>query len=224
MESFTYLLNLLTEKLSAQEELNVESFRGHLQKFLQVPIPETSSISTIIDSIGEQKLWDYYNFSDIERIADRYIPKDKEVRSAIDGHIEMVNNYHATRSIADYIEERLVSEFRSLTVSRGRRRNSRDYYDTISLKLDDVRVGQKTLKYVRDLWKSLRRQFRIPECNALLDSIYSGSVVIVWLIPSSVSPEMKRPQPWSAIHFLQDTLISRMVLNNSYCIYDTKVS
>ena len=223
-ESFINLKALLTRKLS-QNVLDVERFRWYINDLFSVSSPNTNIISTIIESVGEQKLWDYSNTEHIECIAVRYLRNDKEVWSTIDNHKLMVNKYNTTKRIADYIEEKLTTEFKDVTKHDPHcRRNSQKYYDTLSLKLDDVRVGRQTLKYVRDLWNNLRGQFRLPECNALLDSIYYGSVVIVWLIPSSVSPEMKRPQPWSAIHFLQEMLISRMVLNNSYCIYDTKVS
>ena len=133
------------------------------------------------------------------------------------------DSYLATRRIADYIEERLVEEFRSLNKTFRGRRNSKNYYDTISLTLHDVNVGMKTLKYVRDLWKNLRREFHLPDCNALLDRIYRGSIVIVWIIPPSVSEAIKKPQPWSAIHFLQQMLIGRVVLNERYCVYDEQV-
>lgn len=227
IESFAHLVSLFTLKLSTRE-LDVHIFCSYLttlfqQQSVTVTLPDTSDLKTIIDSISVQKLWDYYNYRDIERITRSYLPNDQDMKSAIDDHKEMVNNYLATKRIADYIEERLKPEFRTLTKSFHGRRCSTSYYAKLSMTLHDVNIGKKTLKYVRDLWKNLKREFRLPDCNALLDDIYYGSVVIVWSIPSSVSPTLKSPQPWSAIHSLQMMLVCRMVLNETSCIYDEEV-
>ena len=226
IESFASLKALFVEKLS-QLDLNSKSFCSYVttifqQRSIPLTIPETSDISAIIDSVSLH--WGYSNYKDIERITTRYLPTDEDLRSAISEHKDMVNNYHATRHIADYIEGKVVEEFRTLKKSYHGRRDRRNYYDTLSLKLDDVNIEMKTLKYIRDLWKDLKREFRLPDCNALLDHIYRSCIVVVWLIPSPVSEVMKRPQPWSAICFLQGVLASRMMLNETYCVYDKEVS
>ena len=228
MESFAHLETLFKEKLSTRD-IDAQFFRSYLtalyqQQSVTVEFPDTSDIKTIIDSISEQKLWDYYNCGDVKRIAERYLPNDKDMHSAIQDHMEMLNNYLATKRIADYIEENLVPELKTLTKSFRGRRDSRNFLQELSLTLHNVNIGTKTLKYVRDMWKNLKRELRLPDCNAILDQIYHGSIVIVWLIPTSVSPAIKRPQPWSAIHFLQQELISRVVLNETYCVYDKEVS
>ena len=88
--------------------------------------------------------------------------------------------------------------------------------------LSDVSIRRKTLMYVRELWRGIKREFHICECNALLDRIYKGSIVIMWLVPPSASEMIAKPQPWSTIRFIQKEFIINIVLNDT-CIYDEQV-
>ena len=230
MESFSYLVTFVGTKLS-QNEVDVSEFRSYLtilfrQQSLPVTIPDTTDISTIIESVSEQKLWSYDNYGDIERIANRYLRKDREVCRAINDHRDMVNNFLATKRIADYIEVKIAQELRTLKKDSriGVKRATKDYHDKLSLKLHNVNVGKQTLAYVRRLWVKLKREFRLPDCNAVLDHIFKGCVEIVWIIPPSVGKDLERTHPWSAIHFLQQESASRMVLNEAFCVYDKEVS
>ena len=230
MESFSHLVTFVGTKLS-QKEVDVGEFRSYLTIFLQQPslpvaIPDTTDILTIIESVSEQKLWSYDNYGDIERIANRYLRKDREVCKEIDDHRDMVNNFLATKLIADHIEVKIPQELRTLKKdsSIGVKRNTKNYYNLLSLKLHDVNVERKTLAYVRCLWGKLKREFSLPDCYAVLDHIIKSCVEIVWIIPSSVGKDLERTHPWSAIHFLQQESASRMVLNEAFCIYDKEVS
>ena len=232
IESFTYLVTLVGRKLSQKEPDFVPEFRSYLTNLFQqqsisvaIDLPDTADISTIITSVGEQKLWDYYNYGDIERIINRYLREDGEACKALEDHKDMVDNYLATRRIADYIEVKIVEELRTLKPlpSSSVKRITRDYYNSLSVKLHDVNVGKKTLKYVRDLWKKIRFGFCPRDCNAILDHIYRGCVEITWIIPSYVREDFQRTHPWSAIRSLQEESAGRMVLNGTFCIYDKDV-
>ena len=227
-DSFSSLVALVADKLSQKQsrnELDIKSFYLYLSNLFPGPksLPNAVDVLMIFQDINAQELWDYHQIETVECIANRYLPGNREITSAIDEHREMVNNYLATQCIAEYVEEKLNAELRTLKPSYHGRRTSRSYYDKLSLRLLDVSIRMKTLKYVRDLWKILKREFNLPDCNALLDHIYKGSTVIVWLIPPSASRVILKPQPWSAIHFLQEMLIDRMMLNDS-CVYDIQVS
>ena len=229
-DSFGNLVTLVASKLSdkqSRNELDIRSFYLYLESlFPPKALPKADDVLEIFRDINAQELWDYCQYETLERIANRYLPNDKELSSAINNHREMVNNYLATQSIASYIEERLDTELRQLTPTFHGRRTNRKYYETLSLKLQDVSIRMKTLKYVRDLWTKIRREFHLSDCNALLDHIYDGSIVIVWLIPPSTSKALLSPyaQPWSAIDFLQRESVIRMTLNDTICMYDNQVN
>ena len=221
------LVALIVGKLSEkqyQNELDIESFHLYLSSlFPPKSLPNAVDVLITFQDINAWELWDYCQYETVECIANRYLPEDKEITSAINEHREIVNNYLATQCIADYIEEESSGrDPRVQKLSYHSWHTNMRYYDTLSLKIEDTSIQTKTLKYVHDLWKKLKKTFCLPDCNTLLDHIYDG-VTTVWLIPPSASEAVQRPQPWSTIHFLQQMLIVRMVLNDS-CIYDIQVS
>ena len=228
-DSFGSLVALIASKLSDKQsgnELNIQRFYLYLESlFPPKALPKTDDVLEIFRDINAQELWDYCHYETLERIANRYVPNDKELSSAIEDHREMVNNYLATQCIADYIEEKLDTELRQLTPTFHGRRTNRKYYETISLRLQDVSIRMKTLKYIRDLWGKIKREFHLSDCNALLDHIYDGSIVVVWLIPPSTSKALLTPraQPWSAIDFLQRESVVNMTVNDTTCMYDVQV-
>ena len=230
-DSFGSLVTLVASKLSEKQsrnELDIRSFYLYLESlFPPKALPKADDVLEIFRDINAQELWDYYEYKPLERIANRYLQKDKELTSAINNHQEMVNNYLATQCIASYIEEKLdTDQLRKLAPTFHGRRTNRNYYDSLSLKLQDVSIRMKTLKYVRDLWTQIKREFHLSDCNALLDHIYAGCILVVWLIPPTTSKALLTPraQPWSAINFLQRESIIRMTLNDDSCIYDIQVS
>ena len=232
-DSFGSLVALVASKLSEKQsrnELDIRSFYLYLESlFPPKALPKADDVLEIFRDINAQELWDYYEYKPLECIANRYLQKDKELTSAITNHQEMVNNYLATQRIASYIEEKLdtdTDQLRKLAPTFHGQRTSRRYYDSLSLKLQDVSIRKKTLKYVRELWKQIKREFHLSDCNALLDHIYAGCILVVWLIPPTTSKALLTPraQPWSAIDFLQRESIIRMTLNDDSCIYDIQVS
>ena len=228
-DSFGNLVALVASKLSdkqSRNELDIQRFYLYLESlFPPKALPKADDVLEIFRDINAQELWDYCQYETLERIANRYLPNDKELSSKIDDHREMVNNYLATQCIANYIEEKLDTELRQLTPTFHGRRTNRKYYERISLKLQDVSIRMKTLKYIRDLWGKIKREFHLSDCNALLDHIYDGSIVVVWLIPPSTSKALLTPQaqPWSAINFLQRESVVKMIVNDTTCVYDIQV-
>ena len=235
-ESFSALVVLLASKLSKKQyrnELDIKSFYLYLSNlFPPKSLPNAVDVLMIFQDINAQELWDYCQYEVVERIGLRYLPGDKELASAVDEHREMINNHLATQRIADYIVGKIVKpdseeaykvELKSLKPSYHGRRASRNYYDGLAVTLEDVNIGKKTLKYVRDIWKGIKRELHLPDCNALLDCIYEGCIIILWLISPSAAPAILEPQPWSAIHYIQRELIVNMTLNDN-CIYNIQVS
>ena len=234
-DSFGSLVALLASKLAEKQsinELDITSFSLYLSNvFPPKALPNADDVLMIIRDINAQELWDYCQYEIVERIANRYLSGDTELTSAISEHREMVNNFLTAQCIADYIEmakaksvesEEYRFELRALEPSQHINRRRQNYYDRLAVKLGDVRIRKRTLSYVRQLWKGIQREFHLSDCNALLDHIYDGSIVIIWLIPPSASEAVLKPQPWSAIHFIQEESIVNMMLNDTG-IYDTQV-
>ena len=231
-DSFGRLVALLASKLSekhSRNELDIQSFYLYLESlFPPKALPQADDVLEIFRDISAQELWDYSQYETLECIANHCLAGDKELSSAINSHQEMINNYLATQYIASYIEKKLNTEFIKLTPAFHGRQTSKSYYERLSVKLQDVSIRMKTLKYVRDLWKKIQWEFQLSDCNALLDHIYDDSIVVdlVWLIPPTTSKALLTPraQPRSVIDFLQRENVTRMTINDDSCIYDIQVS
>ena len=230
-DSYDNLVALLASKLSKkqlQNNLDIKSLYLYLSSFFPPnSLPNTDDVHLIFSDINAQRLWGYCQYETIECIANRYLPEDKELSSMIDEHREMVNNYLATQHITDYIEEEPDTESSKMIPTFHGRRSNKSYYDKLSVTVHDASIRMKTLKNVRDLWRKIKCEFHLPDCNALLNHIYEAeSIVIVWLVPPSTTEALLTPraQPWSAIDFLQRERIVRMTLNDDSCIYDIQVN
>ena len=186
-DSFSSLVTLLASKLSnrqSRSKLDILSFYRFLSNlFPSKSLLNAADVLLTLQDISTRGLWDYHQYETVERIGNRYVPGDTELVSAVDEHREMVNNHLAIQRIADFIEAAKVQselegkeqfELRSLRPCYHGRRASKNYYDVLAVTLHDVKIRMKTLKYVRDLWKGLKREFHLPDCNALLDFIYGG--------------------------------------------------
>lgn len=223
--SFASLVQHISSKL-CQKELDFKNFRLYLANMFPLQsVPNVDDVSIIFQDLSAQEMWDYYNFEILEEIANHFLPEDKDdLTLAIENHAEKVSNYLAGQRIADYIEMELPHKFNTLEASVPSCGHSgKPYCYSLSLKLD-VKIEEETLEYIHKLWRKLKRVFGVPECTALLDHIHNGCIVVVWLIPPSASEVIKKPQPWSAISFLQQHFIIRIELNESQCIYDKQVS
>ena len=179
-DSFGNLVALLASKLlekQAKNELDIKIFYRFLSNFFPLEsLPNTVDVLMIFQDIIAQELWDYNQYETVECIGNRYLPGDVELSSAIKTHKDMVSNYLAIQAITSYIEAKIKTGFdiRSLKPSYHGRRSSKNYYDRLSATLRDVTMTMKNVKYVRDLWRGIKREFHLPDVNALLDTIYEG--------------------------------------------------
>jgi len=74
-----------------------------------------------------------------------------------------------------------------------------------------------TLEYLDDLWKEFADLYNLPSLVTLLDCVCKSSVLIVWLIPALLAPQILKATPHS-VDFFHKHQITRMEFDG-VCIY-----
>ena len=147
---------------------------------------------------------------------------DQELKSWIEVYKKDLTSYKATMKLVDYIAvvdsdpsgEDSSSE--EQVEEQEPAKYDRRYYRKLSIKLE-TKFTSHTLEYLDDLWKEFADLYNLPPLVTLLDCVRKSSVLIVWLIPALLAPQILRAAPHS-VDFFRKHQITRMEFDG-VCIY-----
>ena len=151
-------------------------------------IPKSSDINEIFESINRHRLWDYWNYYPLENIVLVFAVDDPEITLLMETYRQDLESYKVTTKIIDYIAAVNAKPSEEEEHEQPARYN-RSYYQTLSLKLN-TRVTNCSLKYIDDLWNKFANLYNLPSRVVLLDHIHRGCVLVVWLIPTHLAPQI----------------------------------
>ena len=140
----------------------------------------------------------------------------QRVEAAFDDYHDDLNNYLSVTSILNFLHDKHKEEL--LICSSDCKRTD---LDSLSLKLKDVNITEKSLQYIQDLWASLSGYLRLNQPTVLLQSIRELCIEINWLVSSGISSKMFDIGPVSKEFFTQHHVT--WVLINEECIYDEEI-
>ena len=220
---FGVLLKNSCKKLR-EKHINVKDFRLFL-KGLFPPgdcIPESSNVDEIFEAITHNKLWDRWNCSPLQKVVQEFVGDDQELKSWIEAYKKDLTSYKATTKLVDYIAvvdsdpsgEDSSSE--EQVEEQEPAKYDRRYYRKLSIKLE-TKFTSHTLEYLDDLWKEFADLYNLPPLVTLLDCVCKSSILIVWLIPAHLAPQILRAAPHS-VDFFRKHQITRMEFDG-VCIY-----
>ena len=92
----------------------------------------------------------------------------------------------------------------------------RKLFKELSFKVD-ANVADHTLGYVKDLWRSLRKQFVLPRPAMILHKIAEGCICITWLIPANVVRHVTRMVQETSNMFAEQHILRVML--DERCIH-----
>ena len=204
----TNICRTLTEK-----PINVEDFKMFLKGlFPPECIPKSSTIHEIFEAITCHKLWDYWNYCQLEKVVTRFAADDPEIMSWIEAYKQDLKSYKVTTMLTAHIAD---SDYKS-SEEKQPAKYDQQYYQTLSVKLKGKLTGQ-TLIYIDNLWSDFAELCGLPPYVALFDHIQKGCVSIVWLIPSHLAPQIRSAASLSG-DFYRKHKITRVELAEK-CIY-----
>lgn len=203
-----------------EEAVQVEEFCSYIVP-LYPEIPETvmGSIPSIFEYLTRERLWDFWNYHHLGGIIGLFGGnkiKICELQKLEDVYKGKLSGFLATTKISDYLLRNREQEHKVGRPSNSRRRNSKAYRDTLSMKLVNVKMETDTLQYVEDLWKKLD-YLGLPKTGVLLDRIHGGCILVIWLVSSEIT-ETFCEKALGERTFYEENSISRVTLNDE-CIY-----
>lgn len=220
---FGALLKHSCKKLR-EKKIDMKDFCRFLEVFFSPGdcIPDSSSIDDIFKAISHNKLWDYWNYSPLQKIVQEFVGDDQELKAQIETYKKDLASYKASTKLVDYIEA-VNSSHNGVDLlleeeERGQQPAKYDsrYYCKLTVVLD-IKFTDHTLEYLDDLWKELGDLYNLPPLVTLLDCVLKNSITIVWLIPSCQAPQILKAAPCSVDFYLKHR-ITRVEFDG-VCIY-----
>ena len=232
---FSMLVTNSQERL--QSRINVKKFRIFLITMYSSPnsrdgictittvIKSTESLDEMFVAFSQYGLWDYLNYDLLQEIIEEFASDDDELNDMMEQYQQDLTGHILTQKIATYLEA--IHEEPPITTSDSEtsgdeiipvlpQQKKRKLFKELSFKVD-INVADQTLGYVKDLWRSLRKQFRLPRPAMILHRIAKGCICITWLIPANLVTHVMRMAQETANMFAKQDILKVML--QEHCIY-----
>ena len=183
-------------------------------------LESAKSLDDIFRALGKYGLWDYINYYLLQSIIEAFACDDKALNDMMEQYQEDLTGYILTLRIQEYLD----ATKHPITTSDSD--NSADKVVPLQQKHKlfkkltakcKVNVTNHTLSYVVNLWKSLAKQFALPQPAMILHKVAEGCIGITWLIPANLIKYVTRMAQESANMFAEKNVL-RVTLEEQ-CIY-----
>ena len=177
---------VLEVRLALQSQSDISNVRHFLITFFKYDFSETSDLEKLFTIVTLNDLWDYHNYSPLERLVNKFLPIDQKVGSLMKAYKAHLSGFYLTTKLIDYIEYQNLSaddsdeecdqpsETPKLTTKQ---------YKKIKVVLQlERKISQISLDYVVKLWQSFAEEYEIPSLTAVIKRIVVGSLEITWTV------------------------------------------
>ena len=178
-------------------------------KFVSEVLGTAKSVSETLRSLLVHRLLSYKNFDVLRSIINHYASDDIEMKTKLDEYEQELTGYFLVTKMKDYLNAEIEqSEHSELDLN---------LLDELSFKVK-ANVTEKTVAYVRELWKSLIRQVKLPVTAVLFHRIAEGCVKITWLLPCHLTTFTTRRLQESTNYFQEENILQVTIAGR--CVYD----
>ena len=184
-------------------------------------VESTKSLDEIFRTLSKYRLWDYLNYYLLQTIIEQFASDDDELNGMMEQYQEDLTGYVLTLRIQTYLEAQ-----RSIDTSDSDNSAAADekvatlpphkLFKKLTVKCE-VNVTNHTLGYVNDLWRSLAKQFALPQPAMILQKIAKGCIGITWLIPANLVEHVTQMARETTNMFAEENVL-RVTLEEQ-CIY-----
>ena len=190
---YAKLLNNASTKL--QSIVNIDEFQVFvIGIFLPGDcIPDSTSVHEIFCAISKNGLWDCINYFPLKMIIEEFASQDVELSEWVKQYEAARSGYMLCTKISDYID--MVSTSDSSLIDLDEQVEEKPakydprYYRKLSLKVK-AEVTELSMQYICELWESLASYYHLPPLPAILDIIHAGCILVTWLVPTKLTPEL----------------------------------
>jgi len=146
-----------------------------------------TNLSEVFEAITHHGLWDYFHYSPLVRIVEKFGAGDLEMKDWIKSYKKDLKAYTIVASIENCIES-------YLDTCTDQSREDRAKYDPhhncpVEWKTDFV---DHSLQHLANVWEMFSDRYLVPDSppTALLDRVRNGCVCVTWLVPSYLIPQL----------------------------------
>ena len=215
---------LLIEVQSALEthQVDVKKIRRFLIHLFEseCKIPNVSDLGEIFEDVTFSKLWRFDNYGPLQELSENFLPEEDSARTQVTEYVSHLSAFYATTSLFDCMELAELEEGEEDDNPFSPKKYNR-FYKKISITLKLARdMSELTLKFLDQLWKSLRKEFNLVPLTAVLDRITQGSLCITWLVLPNVLRKI-RAMFFKSLQFLQlNGIVKISLYDDDLTIYD----
>ena len=183
-------------------------------------LESAKSLDEIFRALSKHGLWDYLNYSLLQRIIKEFAREDKELNSMMEQYQQDLTGHILALRIQTYLDATkhpiATSKSDNLTDEVIPLQQKHKLFKKLTAKCE-INVTNHTLSYVTDLWESLAQQFVLPQPAMVLHEIAEGCIGITWFIPANLIKHVMRMGRETANMFAEENVL-RVTLEEQ-CIY-----
>ena len=183
-------------------------------------VESASSLDEIFRALSKHGLWDYLNYYLLQSIIEAFADDDKELNGMMEQYQQDLTGYILTLRIQTYLDAT------KHPIATSDNDNSTD--EVVPLQQDymlfrnltvkcEVNITNHTLSYVINLWRSLAKQFALPQPAMILHKVAEGCIGITWLIPANLVKYVTKMARETTNTFAEENVL-RVTLEEQ-CIY-----
>ena len=188
-------------------------------------VESAKSLDDIFLALSKYRLWDYINYYLLQNIIEQFAGDDDELNGMMEQYQKDLTGYVLILRIQTYLDAT-----HHHPVASGDSDNSADeviplqqkhsLFKKLTVKCE-VNVTNHTLSYVIDLWRSLAKQFALPQPAMILNDIAEGCIGITWLIPNNLVNYVTKMAQETTNMFAEENVL-RVTLEEK-CIYSMEL-
>ena len=182
---------------------NLYSCQGKMNgsQFVKKLFKPCVNISEMFEMLTVEGVWDFMNYYLLESIIEEY--GDDRTKAMMEQYKQDLTGYLLVTKIKDHLD--------AVDLEHPTRRilpiPQEELFSLLTTKTEGVNISDHTLKYVKDLWESLRKQFSLPKHILVLYKIGDGCLEITWCIPSKLAAYVVRKAKESEDYFREQQFL-----------------
>ena len=227
---FSILVTKSRRKLQSRK-IDVDDVQTFLVTMYSSPDSEDGSdmVTTVVESarsldeifraLSKHRLWDYRNYYLLQSIIEEFADDDDELNGMMEQYQEDLTGYVLTLRIQTYLEATkhpITSDSDISTDEVLPLQQDYKLFRKLTVKCE-VNITNHTLSYVVNLWRSLAKQFALPQPAMILHEIAKGCIGITWLIPANLVKYVTQMARETTNMFAEENVL-RVTLEER-CIY-----
>ena len=192
---FASLLEFIQVKF--QQRLGTEKIKHELRLYIirlynlpESSIPVTSDVAVIFEAMRSHKMLTYLNVTGLEHAIKHFCEDDLEMQGKMEQYKKDRAGFELATKIKDYIPKaRSKFPFGSDRPAFSLLpKQAPSYLTELTVNLKQ-HVAEYHLDYLRELWNLLSTVLSLPPLYVLLDAVIMNSILVMWLIPTTMVPE-----------------------------------